>query len=54
MMSGLDGRTADEALAAGVPPREVWEAVCDATGQDDTARWLHREDLRKVRRPRRG
>ena len=23
----LDGRTADEALAAGVPPKEVWRAV---------------------------
>ncbi len=54
VMSRLDGRTADEALADGVPPREVWEAVCDATGQDDAARWLHREDLRPGRRTRRG
>ncbi|GAA1906122.1 DUF3046 domain-containing protein [Lapillicoccus jejuensis] len=26
----LGDRTADEALAAGVPAREVWEALCDA------------------------
>lgn len=30
VMSALDGRTADEALEAGVPPKEVWLAVCDA------------------------
>ncbi|GAA4863303.1 DUF3046 domain-containing protein [Saccharopolyspora rosea] len=30
VMSSLGGRTADEALEAGVPPKEVWEAVCDA------------------------
>ena len=27
VMRELDGRTADEALAAGIPPKEVWEAV---------------------------
>ncbi|MEO7070674.1 MAG: DUF3046 domain-containing protein, partial [Nostocoides sp.] len=26
----LDGRTADAALAAGVPPRAVWLALCEA------------------------
>jgi hypothetical protein len=30
VMSVLGGRTASEALAAGVPPREVWAAVGDA------------------------
>ena len=29
-LSALGSRTASEALAAGVPPREVWAAVCDA------------------------
>lgn len=29
VMSALGGRTAEEALAAGVSPREVWEALCD-------------------------
>jgi hypothetical protein len=28
-MSALGGRTAVEALEAGVPPREVWLALCD-------------------------
>lgn len=30
VLGELDGRTANEALAAGVPARRVWEAVCDA------------------------
>lgn len=30
VMSALGGRTASQALAAGVPPREVWAAVGDA------------------------
>ncbi|MRG61630.1 DUF3046 domain-containing protein [Agromyces sp. CFH 90414] len=30
-MEALGGRTAREALAAGVPPREVWLALCEAT-----------------------
>ncbi|GAB94280.1 hypothetical protein BJY21_004034 [Kineosphaera limosa] len=25
----LGGRTADEALTQGVPPRQVWDAVCE-------------------------
>ncbi|MBF4162275.1 DUF3046 domain-containing protein [Nocardioides acrostichi] len=27
VLGDLDGRTVDEALAAGVPPKEVWAAV---------------------------
>ena len=27
VLSDLGGRTVDEALAAGVPPKEVWRAV---------------------------
>ena len=30
VMSGLGGRTADEALEAGFPAKEIWLAVCDA------------------------
>ncbi len=30
VMSELGGRTADEALAAGVPPKQVWAAVWKA------------------------
>lgn len=29
-LAGLDGRTAMQALEAGVPPKQVWTAVCDA------------------------
>ncbi|WP_127793155.1 DUF3046 domain-containing protein [Agromyces sp. LHK192] len=30
-MEALGGRTAREALDAGIPPREVWLALCAAT-----------------------
>lgn len=30
VLSELDGRTVDEALAAGVPPKRVWAAVWSA------------------------
>ncbi len=30
VMSALEGRTAQEALDAGVPPKQVWRAVCEA------------------------
>ncbi|MFC9354345.1 DUF3046 domain-containing protein [Arthrobacter sp. NPDC057013] len=29
VLAGVGGRTADQALAAGVNPRDVWLAVCD-------------------------
>ncbi|MEO5778541.1 MULTISPECIES: DUF3046 domain-containing protein [Arthrobacter] len=29
VLSGAGGRTAEQALGAGVPPRQVWLAVCD-------------------------
>ncbi len=29
-LDALGGRTATEALAGGIPPREVWVALCDA------------------------
>jgi hypothetical protein len=29
VLAGVGNRTADQALAAGVPPRQVWFAVCD-------------------------
>jgi hypothetical protein len=31
VLSGVDGRTATEAIAAGVPPRDVWIALCAET-----------------------
>ena len=27
-LSGLDGRTVEQAIAAGIETREIWEAVC--------------------------
>ncbi|PFG19352.1 DUF3046 domain-containing protein [Serinibacter salmoneus] len=44
VIGGLDGRTAQQALDGGEPPRAVWEAVCEATGQDEAVRYLHRQD----------
>jgi len=46
VVGALDGRTPDQALEAGTPPREVWAAVCDAMdvpperrlGRDEPAR----------------
>ncbi|MEZ2391060.1 DUF3046 domain-containing protein [bacterium RCC_150] len=29
VLAGVGGRTADDALAAGYDPREVWIALCD-------------------------
>lgn len=29
VLAGVGGRTADQALAAGVSPRKVWLAICD-------------------------
>jgi hypothetical protein len=30
VFSELGGNTVDQALAAGLPPRQIWRAVCDA------------------------
>jgi hypothetical protein len=30
VFSALDGRTVDQALEAGVQPKQVWRAVCEA------------------------
>ena len=29
ILAGVGGRTADQALSAGIPPRQVWLALCD-------------------------
>jgi hypothetical protein len=29
VLAGVGGRTADQALTAGVPPKQVWLALCD-------------------------
>ncbi|WP_300682584.1 DUF3046 domain-containing protein [Nocardioides sp.] len=38
VMADLGSRTAQEALAAGVPPKEVWAAVWSALGLPATLR----------------
>ncbi|MCF4122979.1 DUF3046 domain-containing protein [Antribacter sp. KLBMP9083] len=35
----LDDRTPAQALEAGVDPRDVWHALCDALDVPDTQRW---------------
>lgn len=35
----LDGRTAEQALDAGVEPRDVWHALCDELDVPDPQRW---------------
>ena len=39
VFSALEGRTADEALAAGVDPKAVWFAVCDDFDVADALRF---------------
>jgi hypothetical protein len=39
VLRGVGGRTVTEALAAGEPPRTVWEAVCDAMDVPPERRW---------------
>jgi len=39
VLDGLGGRTADQALDAGVPPREIWLALCAETDVPDGRRY---------------
>ena len=43
VLTGL-GRTSVRALADGVTPREVWDALCDEMDLDEATRWRHRLD----------
>jgi Protein of unknown function (DUF3046) len=47
VVSALGERTAEQALAAGVGPREVWLAMC-ADLQVPRERWLGRDDPRRA------
>ncbi|KQO84410.1 hypothetical protein ASF17_02575 [Frigoribacterium sp. Leaf263] len=38
VMSAVGERTAEQALSAGVPPRDVWLALCDAEGVPESRR----------------
>ncbi|PJI94381.1 DUF3046 domain-containing protein [Luteimicrobium subarcticum] len=39
VLTELGSRTAQAALDAGVEPRTVWHALCDAMDVPDSARW---------------
>jgi Protein of unknown function (DUF3046) len=53
VVSALGERTAVQALAAGIDPREVWLAVC-AELQVPRERWLGKDDPRGRDASRRG
>lgn len=38
VLGGLGGRTGAQALEEGVPPREIWLALCDAADVPDARR----------------
>jgi len=42
VLAHLDNRTAEQALAAGVPPRDVWLALCQDLDVPE-ARWWGQE-----------
>ena len=44
------GMTAEEALAAGERPVDVWNALCDDTDRSEADRWVYRVDARERRR----
>ena len=39
VLSAVGGRTADQAIAAGVPARDVWLALCDAQDVPESRRY---------------
>lgn len=45
------GRTSVQALADGVPPRQVWDALCDEMELDEATRWRHRRDPKEKTKP---
>jgi len=50
VIGALGSRTAAEALAAGVPPRQVWDAICGVMELPEATRWAYREEAKKRRR----
>lgn len=44
------GRTGVRALADGVAPRDVWDALCDEMELDEATRWRHRRDPKEQSR----
>jgi hypothetical protein len=50
VLGALGSVSAAEALERGTPPRQVWDALCDAMEVDDAVRW-HYRDARKPKKP---
>lgn len=51
VIGDLGGRTALQALDDGIPPRQVWDALCDAQDVPAGRRWVDpREVARRQRR----
>lgn len=50
VLGELDGMTAREAIDAGVEPRDVWHALCDALDVPEPQRWG--SDVRRPAPPR--
>lgn len=44
VLGALGHRTGEQALAEGEPPRNVWEAICEAQQLPDDLRWHHRRE----------
>lgn len=49
VLPGL-GQTCTQALESGVPPRDVWNLLCDETDASEADRWVYREDPHQARR----
>ena len=49
VLGALASQTAVQALQAGVPPRQVWEALCDAMELDEQTRWNYRAQAQPAR-----
>ncbi len=47
VLEGLQGRTAEQALADGVAPQQVWEAVYVTAELPQEKRFPHRAERRK-------
>lgn len=47
VLSALGGRTPDEALADGLAPQRVWDALCDALDLSEEQRFPHRRDAKR-------
>lgn len=49
VLDGMNERTADQALADGVDPQLVWEAICRTTDLPESLQFPHRADKNKKR-----